>query len=129
MTLVEEYKAGDAIMRIDADRIRRVVINLIDNAAQALGEMPPGRAPLRIAVKTAVLADGGLEFTIADTGPGISPDNIARIFEPLFSTRSFGTGLGLSTVKQIIVQHGGTISIDSELGAGTRVGPPASEQV
>jgi signal transduction histidine kinase len=121
VTLVEEYEAGDAIVRIDADRIRRVVINLIDNAAQALGEMPLGRGPLRIAVKTALLADGGLEFTVADTGPGISPDNVARIFEPLFSTRSFGTGLGLSTVKQIVVQHGGTISIDSELDAGTRV--------
>ena len=46
---------------------------------------------------------------------------MARIFEPLFSTKSFGAGLGLSTVKQIVVQHGGTISIDSELGIGTSV--------
>ena len=94
VTLVEEYAAGDAIVRIDADRIRRVVINLIDNAAQALGEMPPGGGPLRIAVKSA-LADGALELTVADTGPGIPPENMARIFEPLFSTKSFGAGLGL----------------------------------
>jgi len=119
VTLVEEYEAGDAIVRIDADRIRRVVINLVDNAAQALGEMPGG-GPLRIAVKSAV-GDGALELTVADTGPGISPENMARIFEPLFSTKSFGAGLGLSTVKQIVVQHGGTINVDSELGVGTRV--------
>ncbi len=118
--LVEEYEAGDAIVRIDADRIRRVVINLVDNAAQALGEMPPGSGPLRIAVKSAV-DDGAIELTVADTGPGIPPENMARIFEPLFSTKSFGAGLGLSTVKQIVVQHGGTINGDSELGAGTRV--------
>jgi signal transduction histidine kinase len=120
VTLVEEYAAPDAIVRIDADRIRHVVINLIDNAAQALGEMPPGSGPLRIAVKSAVVG-GALELSVADTGPGIPPENMARIFEPLFSTKSFGAGLGLSTVKQIVVQHGGTIDIDSELGAGTRV--------
>jgi signal transduction histidine kinase len=120
VTLVEEHAAPDAIVRIDADRIRHVVINLIDNAAQALGEMPPGSGPLRIAVKSAVVG-GALELSVADTGPGIPPENMARIFEPLFSTKSFGAGLGLSTVKQIVVQHGGAIDIDSELGAGTRV--------
>ena len=120
VTLVAEYAASDAVVRIDADRIRHVVINLVDNAAQALGEMPPGKGPLRIAVKSAIVEDA-LELLVADTGPGIPPENLARIFEPLFSTKSFGAGLGLSTVKQIVVQHGGTIDIDSELGAGTRV--------
>lgn len=120
VTLVEEYAAPDAVVRIDADRIRHVVINLVDNAAQALGEMPPGDGPLRIAV-TSTVVDGALELSIADTGPGIPPENMAHIFEPLFSTKSFGAGLGLSTVKQIVVQHGGTIAIGSEFGAGTRV--------
>lgn len=120
VTLVEDYDAGDAIVRIDADRIRHVVINLVDNAAQALGEMPPGSGPLRIAVKSA-LVDDAIQLTVADTGPGIPPENMARIFEPLFSTKSFGAGLGLSTVKQIVVQHGGTIAIDSEVDAGTCV--------
>ena len=120
VTLIEEYDAGDAVVRIDADRIRRVVINLIDNAAQALGEMPPGTGPLRIAVRTSAF-DGMVELTVADTGPGISQENLGRIFEPLFSTKSFGAGLGLATVKRIVVQHGGRISVDSELGRGTRV--------
>lgn len=120
VTLVEEYGARDAIVRIDADRIRHVVINLIDNAAQALSEMPPGNGAMRIAVRSALVEDV-LEFSVEDTGPGIPPENMARIFEPLFSTKSFGAGLGLSAVKQIVTQHGGTITIDSEPGAGTRV--------
>jgi signal transduction histidine kinase len=120
VTLVEQYAATDAVVRIDADRIRHVVINLVDNAAQALGEMPPGARPLRITVQSAIV-DGALELSVADTGPGIPPEHKARIFEPLFSTKSFGAGLGLSTVKQIVVQHGGTINVDSEVGVGTTV--------
>jgi signal transduction histidine kinase len=96
------------------------VINLIENSAQALGEVPPGSHPLRISVRSAIV-DGALELIVADNGPGILPENMSRIFEPLFSTKSFGAGLGLSTVKQIVVQHGGTISIGSELGVGTSI--------
>jgi signal transduction histidine kinase len=120
VTLVEEYAAADAIVRIDADRIRHVVINLVDNAAQALGEVPPGHEPLRIAVRSS-LGDGVLELSVGDNGPGIPPDRIARIFEPLFSTKSFGAGLGLSAVKQIVAQHGGSIDVESALGVGTTV--------
>ena len=120
VTLSQELAATGAVVRVDADRIRHVVINLVDNAAQALGEMPPQGAPLRIAVSTAI-CDGTLEFAVADSGPGIPPENMARIFEPLFSTKSFGAGLGLSTVKQIVVQHGGTIDVDSAPGTGTKV--------
>jgi len=120
VTLVEQYAATDAVVRIDADRIRHVVINLVDNAAQALGEMPPGLRPLRITVASAI-ADGVLELSVADTGPGIPPEHKSRIFEPLFSTKSFGAGLGLSTVKQIVGQHGGTINVDSDVGVGTTV--------
>ncbi|HXO01871.1 MAG TPA: ATP-binding protein, partial [Stellaceae bacterium] len=120
VTLALELEAGGVTVRIDADRIRRVVINLVENAAQALGELPPGSGPLCITVKSAV-GDGALLFTVADTGPGIPQENMARIFEPLFSTKSFGAGLGLATVKQIVVQHGGTISIESAAGAGTSV--------
>jgi signal transduction histidine kinase len=61
-----------------------------------------------------------IEITIGDNGAGIAPDVLPRIFEPLFSTKSFGTGLGLPTVKQIVEQHGGEIELTSELGVGTR---------
>ncbi len=57
---------------------------------------------------------------MSDTGPGIAPDILPRIFEPLYSTKTFGTGLGLPTVKQIVEQHGGEVELSSELGVGTR---------
>ncbi len=103
---------------IDGDRIRRVVINLIDNAAQALGEVPADGRQRRITVQTRADEDA-VELKVEDTGPGIPAENRMRIFEPLFSTKSFGTGLGLATVKQIVGQHGGTIEVDSTVGQGT----------
>jgi signal transduction histidine kinase len=71
-----------------------------------------------------------LEIAVSDTGPGIAPDILPRIFEPLFSTKSFGTGLGLPTVKQLVEQHRGTISIDSKPGHGAvvRISLPISGQ-
>jgi signal transduction histidine kinase len=119
VTLIEEFAAGGAMVRIDTERVRRVVINLVDNAAQALSEMPPGAVSV-VTVRSAIF-DGVLELAVADTGPGIPRENMTRIFEPLFSTKSFGTGLGLATAKQIVDQHGGAISVDSEPDAGTTI--------
>src|SRR6185312_15312880 len=108
IALVEDFGASG----------RTVAIDVIDNAAQALGEMPPDEGERRITVHTA--ADNEtVELKVEDTGPGIAPENRAKIFEPLFSTKSFGTGLGLATVKQIVGQHGGTIDVDSTVGQGT----------
>ena len=120
VSLVEQLDAGDATVRIDADRIRRVVVNLIDNAAQASGEVPAGGGAPSIAVRSSV-RDGALELVVSDTGPGIPGEDIARIFQPLFSTKSFGTGLGLAMAKQIVDQHGGTIGIESTVGLGTAI--------
>lgn len=109
--------AADCLVSIDTERMRRVVINLIDNAVQAMADAGGAK---RITVSTARVGDR-IEIAIADTGPGIPGDVLPRVFEPLFSTKSFGTGLGLPMVKQIIEQHGGTIAIASETGKGTRV--------
>ena len=118
--LSREFAAGDAAVRIDSDRLRRAVINVIDNAGQALGDMAPDAGVQRISVRTAVRG-GELEVAVIDTGPGIPPEHLTRIFEPLFSTKGFGTGLGLATVKQTVSQHHGSITVDSELGRGTWV--------
>jgi len=120
VSLKEDFRTPGAAVSIDGERVRRVVINLIDNAAQALAEMPPDGGERRITVHT-VMVEDAIELIVEDTGPGIPPENRARIFEPLFSTKSFGTGLGLATVKQIVGQHGGTIDVDSEVGRGTSV--------
>jgi signal transduction histidine kinase len=119
VTLVTEMGAADTVAALDSDRFRRVFINLVENAGQALGEVPAEQEK-RITVRTRAV-DADLVIEIEDTGPGIPPENLARIFEPLFSTKSFGTGLGLPTVKQIVAQHEGTISLTSEVGRGTCV--------
>jgi signal transduction histidine kinase len=115
---LERHLAADCLAAIDPERMRRVLINLIDNAAQA---MPEDAHERKIIVSAAPVDEDHFEFAVADTGAGIAPDILPKVFEPLFSTKSFGTGLGLPMVKQIIEQHGGTISITSELGKGTKV--------
>ena len=102
----------------DPERMRRVIINLVDNAAQAMADNADGERTITVETR----ADGEtFEIAIADTGPGIPGDVLAKVFEPLFSTKNFGTGLGLPTVRQIVEQHGGTVEIASAPGKGTRV--------
>ena len=107
---------------LDHDRFRRAVINVFDNACQAMagdgnGEIKEGEHILTIQTgKT----NGRIEVVFEDNGPGIPPDVLPKIFEPMFSTKGFGVGLGLPVVKQIMEQHGGGIEIDSVQGRGTR---------
>jgi signal transduction histidine kinase len=109
-----------ALVELDSGRLRRALGNIIDNAAQAFADAEKfGRAP-RIVLRSRV-RDGGAEIDVADNGPGMAPEVLERAFEPLFSTRRYGTGLGLATTRQIIAQHGGTIALTSQLGKGTRV--------
>ena len=63
---------------------------------------------------------GGVEFTVSDSGKGISDEDMGKIFDPFFTTRESGTGLGLAITHGIIEQHGGTIEVDSKLEQGTR---------
>ena len=119
VALERALAAPGAVVEIDADRFRRVIINLLDNAVQAVAETGEAACGRRIRVSTQ--AGDPAEILIEDTGPGIAAENLARVFEPFFSTKAFGTGLGLPTVKQIVEQHNGTIAIASEPGKGTSV--------
>lgn len=96
----------------DASQLTRVLQNLAANAQEA---METG-GQLSI---TAQQTEGFIEIVIRDTGSGINPENIDRIFEPLFSEKSHGTGLGLAICQEIIDKHDGGISVDSEIGTGT----------
>jgi signal transduction histidine kinase len=118
IALQRRFEAPGARVSGDIERLRRVVINLVDNAVQAMAE--PAGHERRVTVATR-LADGFLELAVEDTGVGIPADVLPKVFEPLFSTKSFGTGLGLAMVKQIVEEHGGTIAIASEVGKGTCV--------
>jgi len=118
MAIAIETGAGETKVAVDSDRLQRVVINLVENAVQALAEHRSAAEP-RIVLRTQTRSDA-LELQIEDNGPGIPAENLAKVFEPLFTTKRAGTGLGLPTVKQIVEQHGGTIMLESTLGEFTR---------
>jgi PAS domain S-box-containing protein len=108
LEMSREIETGARAM-VDRERLRRVLINLMDNACQAMAgaadrEPAPGDHRLRV---TARRAGEAVEISVADTGPGIAPEDREKVFEPLYSTKAFGVGLGLSIVKQIVGQHGG----------------------
>jgi signal transduction histidine kinase len=96
-------------------QINQVFLNLITNAAQAMGERPG-----KIMLTTRDDGDG-VRVEVEDDGNGIPPDVLPKIFDPFFSTKEIGkgTGLGLSISYKIVQQHGGRIDVDSEIGRGT----------
>jgi signal transduction histidine kinase len=120
VTVRRELLFGDALP-LDRERFRQIIVNLIDNAAQAM--VDPGWTPAddrqrAITVRTEA-AGPHVRLSVSDNGPGISQDRLPKIFEPLFTTKSFGVGLGLPTVRQIVEQHGGTIDVESTVDVGT----------
>lgn len=104
---------------IDRERMRQILLNLLQNAWQAVVDGPAG-GPLAVGVRTRIDGDA-LELAVSDSGTGIAAENLERVFEPLFSTRSFGVGLGLPLVKRLVEEHGGEIHVDSRPGHGTTV--------
>jgi signal transduction histidine kinase len=106
---------------LDPNRFQRVIINLVDNACQAMLEYSILNEHPRVLSITSDVIDRQLKLSIADTGPGIAPDVMPHIFEPLYSTKGFGVGLGLPIVREIVKQHAGEIEITSTSGQGTEV--------
>lgn len=113
--IVRELNSG-VTLDINRERIRRAIVNVIENAWQA-GQT---RNANRIFIRSQ-LAFNRLEIEIEDRGVGIKRKDLEEVLKPLFSTKSFGLGLGLPTTRQIVEQHGGGISIDSEEKRGTKV--------
>ncbi len=115
VTLRRNYGLPGTEVAIDSGRMRRAVVNLFENACQAVLERAAGGGLVTVSTRR---RDGLAEITIADNGPGIAPEVLPRIFEPLFSTKSFGVGLGMAVVKQVLEQHGGAVEVDSAVGHG-----------
>ena len=100
-------------LALDRDRVKQALLNLVINAQQAMA----GRG--EILVQTSV-AGGAVRVDVTDTGPGIPPEIQPRVFEAYFSSKKTGTGLGLSTARRIVEEHGGFLEFYTAPGKGTR---------
>ena len=110
--LTSKVDTGLPEVEIDTDQIRQVLVNIITNAVQAV----PGGGKLTIEAQE---KDSFLEVGVADTGSGIPEETIGKIFDPLYTTRAKGIGLGLAVCKSIIERHEGQIEVKSSVGKGT----------
>jgi len=109
---VERQGLDLPLIMLDPEQMNRVFVNLFNNAVQA---MPQGGV-LRIATS---LLESGVEVRVRDSGNGIRPEDMTRIFDPLVTTKAKGIGLGLCIVKDIVEKHGGEVTVESELGKGS----------
>jgi two-component system, NtrC family, nitrogen regulation sensor histidine kinase NtrY len=115
-------------VRADPEQMKRVIVNLIDNAAEAL----ESSAVKEIRVSTRLDSDREVvRVLVADSGPGIPPEAKERLFLPFFSTKQRGTGLGLAIVSRIISEHHGAVRVEQNWPAGTQfiIELPAEESV
>ncbi len=113
--LTRRFAPGLPLVRLDVEQIRRVVINLVDNAIEATDR------------KGAILVETALDDTnrvvrivVSDDGPGIPPSEREKLFLPYYSTKRRGSGLGLAIVRRIIAEHGGSIEVGDNAPRGTR---------
>ncbi|MDO4587419.1 MAG: ATP-binding protein [Planctomycetia bacterium] len=111
--IIEFFSADLPTIRIDKRYFHRAIVNLILNAIQA---MPEGG---ELMIRTR-LCGNEVAIDFVDTGCGMDTETLQKIFEPFYSTKRRGSGLGLPTVRKIIEGHGGRIAIQSELGQGTQ---------
>lgn len=131
-TFVEDLEE-DLCAVVDQERVKQITWNLLVNAMDAMKD--GGTLTVRAArsnspfdrrqkprEKTSQAGKGALDFVrieVSDTGPGIKPEDLPRIFEPFYTTKKSGTGLGLSTVSKIVESHGGVITAESNPGKGS----------
>lgn len=121
---VEQHLAPNlAPIAIDSRQIKQALVNLVKNAIQAMTK--GGRLTLRTSQ-----GSDGIVLTVADTGGGIPEEKINRIFEPFYTTKKKGSGLGLMIVQRIVRDHGGRIELESRVNQGTtfRIWLPSGER-
>lgn len=123
--VVLELGPGPGWVRGDRVQLQQVLLNLIANACEAMSGLPP--ATRRLSLATAADGDGGVRIAVADTGPGVAPDLMEKVFESFFTTKAHGMGFGLSISRAIIAEHGGRIEAANNPGGGAifRIALPA----
>jgi signal transduction histidine kinase len=112
--LVVESEDRLPVLSLDRGLLGRGLVNVIENALHAM------RGGGTLTVRTRAI-DDGVQITIEDTGVGMDADALEHLFEPYFSTKATGTGLGLTIAKRNVELNGGTIAVQSAKGRGTRV--------
>jgi len=111
----QRFAPGVPLVRLDAEQIRRVMINLVDNAIEAMERRG------QIVVETQLdAANSVVRVFVADNGPGIPASEREKLFLPYYSTKRRGSGLGLAIVRRIIAEHGGSIDVGDNTPRGTR---------
>lgn len=116
--LCRELTAAPPPVLVDREQVKRALVNLIDNALEAMAET---RDDKRLEVITREVGEhDAVEIIVADSGPGIAPADRERIFTPYFSTRKRGTGLGLAIVSHIVAEHNGRIRVEDNSPRGAR---------
>jgi len=112
--LIEELTPSLPLIYADPKQIRHTFLTILNNAEEAITEFH-GFGEIR--VKSHIM-DGQIEVIVSDNGPGITEENLTRVFDPFFTTKGKGTGLGLSISNDIMIEHGGTLKVESERGKG-----------
>ena len=102
------------VVPADPDQLQQALLNLLTNAVEATTDG-------RVEIEARLTESGDVQIEVADTGTGIPPENIERIFDLYFTTKPQGTGLGLGLVHRIITEHGGRLDVQSKPGHGTRI--------
>ncbi|MDA8104758.1 MAG: response regulator [Nitrospiraceae bacterium] len=110
-----ELMENAPVMRADREQMGKAIANLVKNAIEAMD------GDTRVLKVTTGTGEGRMEIRISDTGKGISRDKLKNIFDPLYTSKIYGPGLGLTFTLKIIEEHRGTISVESEQGKGTSV--------
>jgi signal transduction histidine kinase len=120
VTLSKKYASDLPQVKVDAEQIKQVLLNILLNALQAIkGEGQIWIETRLVQVPMEEKSEGFIQVEIRDSGVGIPKENLERIFDPFFSTRPDGSGLGLAISHGIIHEHGGFISVESQVGEGT----------
>jgi PAS domain S-box-containing protein len=130
INLVREFADDLPILHADNQQLRQVFLNLLTNASDAITQ--GGTLTLRVAAGQTERGASAVVIEFADTGMGIKPEDLLKVWEPFFTTKveGKGTGLGLAICRRIVEEHKGTINIESEVGQGTtvRITLPATER-
>jgi two-component system nitrogen regulation sensor histidine kinase NtrY len=114
--IVTRYPEDLPLVDVDPDHVKRAILNLVDNAVEAVG----GAGDVEVEVVPLGGGQGRVCVIVGDNGPGLSPEAREKLFQPYFSTKTAGMGLGLSIVQEIAAEHGGSIRVEDNVPRGTR---------